>query len=100
LSRSLPGVDYLTRNHCVGTFTWLLPVRCGERPLDSARVGIDGTENFEEAVSCQFSPSLDLLFLVAFKKCIAEWQGLRAVVEGGGSGEGEVGVGRTSNRYH
>jgi hypothetical protein len=46
---------------------------------------------------CQFSRTLDLLFLIGFKKRIAERQGLRAVGEGGKSGEGEAGVGRVSN---
>jgi hypothetical protein len=51
----------------------------------AARVGDPG--DFEEAASCQFSRTLDLLFSIAFKKRIVEWQGLRAVGEGGGSGE-------------
>jgi len=78
----------LLEDHCVGTFTWLLPVRCGGMFFGgSTKVGIGGTVNFEKAASCQFSRTLDLSFLIAFKKCIVEWQGLRAVVEGRGSEE-------------
>ena len=74
----------LLEDHCVGTFTWLLPVRCGGMFFgSSAKVGIGGTGNFMPIL-----PHPGPVVFDRFSRSVfAEWQGLRAVVEGRGSGE-------------